>query len=282
MEASTAANGSAINNLIVSIASYFEPEKMVLRGIVILIILVVAIILTKLVSKFFRDLQSHNRISSILSTLLRKTVKWVIWIVAIVAVLQTCGLNLTPVIAGLGVSGVVLGLALQETIASFFAGLVIAVKKPFEIGDYVTIDGTGGTVRSMDMMGITLTTPDNKLITMSNKNVWGSVIINTSALDKRRVDMVVSVGYGTDLGKAKKVISDLLCSYPEVLEEPFPVVEVNALSSSSIDFIARPWVSNADYWTFYWKFQKDIVEKLNENNIEIPFNKLDVNLVKGD
>ena len=269
------------DGLVNEIVVYFNPETFIPRLIIFVAIIVMASLLTKFVRKSFKKLQSTKRISSIFGTLMRKTINSIIWVIAVICLLQDLGVNLTPVIAGLGVSGVVLGLALQETIASFFCGLIIAVKRPFEIGDYVSIGGTEGTVKTMDIMGISLTSGDNKLITMSNKNVWGSVIINTSALDKRRIDMVIPVAYNTDLEKAKSVITGLLSSYSEVLKDPEMKIEVHTLADSSINFIVRPWTANADYWTVYWRFQKEIVEAFRANGIEIPYNKLDVNLVKA-
>ena len=269
------------DGLVNKIVVYFNPETFIPRLIIFVAIIVIASLLTKFVRKSFKKLQSTKRISSIFGTLMRKTINSIIWVIAVIFLLQDLGVNLTPVIAGLGVSGVVLGLALQETIASFFCGLIIAVKRPFEIGDYVSIGGTEGTVKTMDIMGISLTSGDNKLITMSNKNVWGSVIINTSALDKRRIDMVIPVAYNTDLEKAKSVITGLLSSYSEVLKDPEMKIEVHTLADSSINFIVRPWTANADYWTGYWRFQKEIVEAFRANGIEIPYNKLDVNLVKA-
>lgn len=269
--------GGLVNEIVV----YFNPETFIPRLIIFVAIIVIASLLTKFVRKSFKNLQSTKRISSIFGTLMRKTINSIIWVIAVIFLLQDLGVNLTPVIAGLGVSGVVLGLALQETIASFFCGFIIAVKRPFEIGDYVSIGGTEGTVKTMDIMGISLTSGDNKLITMSNKNVWGSVIINTSALDKRRIDMVIPVAYDTDLEKAKGVITGLLSSYSEVLKDPEMKIEVHTLADSSINFIVRPWTANADYWTVYWRFQKEIVEAFRANGIEIPYNKLDVNLVKA-
>lgn len=262
------------------ITKYFNPERFIPRVIAFLVILAIAIALTRLVRKSFKKLQSMHKISSIFGTLMRKVLNAIIWIVAAVFILQDFGVDLTPVIAGLGISGVVLGFALQETIASFFSGFIIAVKRPFEIGDYVSIGGTEGTVKTMDIMGVSLATGDNKLITMSNKNVWGSVIINTSALDKRRIDMIVPVAYDTDLVKARDVISSVILSYPEVLKDPEAKIEVHTLADSSINFIVRPWVPNADYWTVYWRFQKEIVDAFRANGIEIPYNKLDVTLLK--
>lgn len=262
------------------ITNYFNPERFIPRVIAFIVILAIAIALTRLVRKSFKKLQSMHKISSIFGTLMRKVLNAIIWIVAAVFILQDFGVDLTPVIAGLGISGVVLGFALQETIASFFSGFIIAVKRPFEIGDYVSIGGTEGTVKTMDIMGVSLATGDNKLITMSNKNVWGSVIINTSALDKRRIDMIVPVAYDTDLEKARDVISSVILSYPEVLKDPEAKIEVHTLADSSINFIVRPWVPNADYWTVYWRFQKEIVDAFRANGIEIPYNKLDVTLLK--
>lgn len=268
------------DDFVSDITNYFDPERFIPRVIAFIVILAIAIVLTRLVRKSFKKLQSMQKISSIFGTLMRKVLNAIIWVVAGIFILQDFGVDLTPVIAGLGISGVVLGFALQETIASFFSGFIIAVKRPFEIGDYVSIGGTEGTVKTMDIMGISLATADNKLITMSNKNVWGSVIINSSALDKRRIDMVVSVAYDTDLDKARKVITDLLSSYTEVLKDPETKIEVHTLGESSINFIVRPWTANADYWTVYWRFQKEIVEAFRANGIEIPYNKLDVNLIK--
>lgn len=262
------------------ITNYFNPERFIPRVIAFLVILAIAIALTRLVRKSFKKLQSMHKISSIFGTLMRKVLNAIIWVVAAVFILQDFGVDLTPVIAGLGISGVVLGFALQETIASFFSGFIIAVKRPFEIGDYVSIGGTEGTVKTMDIMGVSLATGDNKLITMSNKNVWGSVIINSSALDKRRIDMIVPVAYDTDLVKAKDVISSVILSYPEVLKDPEAKIEVHTLADSSINFIVRPWVANADYWAVYWRFQKEIVDAFRANGIEIPYNKLDVTLLK--
>ena len=135
MEETVTINPEEAKGLLENIVAYFDPEKMLLRLIVAAIIIVVAMIATKIVSKFFKNLLNHNKISSIFATLMRKTIKAIIWAIAAIAILQDFGINLTPVIAGLGISGVVLGLALQETIAIFFSGLIIAVKKPYEIGD---------------------------------------------------------------------------------------------------------------------------------------------------
>ena len=131
----------------------------------------------------------------------------------------------------------------------------------------------------MDAVSITLKTGDKKKITMANKLVLDGAIVNVSASETRRLDMTVSVAYGSDLDQVKEVVSSLLSSYSDVLDEPAPVIEVSKLNNSSVDFIVRPWVRNSDYWVVNWRFQKDIYDRLNKAHIEIPYNKLDVNLI---
>ena len=192
------------------------------------------------------------------------------------------GVDLTPVLAGLGITGVVLGFALQESIASLFSGIMIAINNPFRVGDWVDIGDVSGTVTSMDIMCVTLTSGDNKKITMNNKNVWGSTIVNYSYIDKRRLDMTVSVDYSTDTDKAKNIIRALIMSYPEILPDPAPVVEVNNYGASSIDIIVRPYVLPSDYWKVYWRFNAEVLKTLRANGMDMPFNQLIVHLDSGD
>jgi len=210
-----------------------------------------------------------------------KVIKVLGWIFAILVILQIWGINLAPVIAGLGVTGIVLGFALQESISSFFSGFMLVLNNPFGLGDYVDIGSVSGTVTGMDMLSVTLVTPDNKRITMSNKIVWGDTIVNYSAMDKRRIDMVVAVDYNSNIELAREVIRDLITSYPDVIKEPAPVVEVGELAGSSINLVVRPWVGNSDFWKVKWRFQKDVVETLDKAGIEIPYNKLDINVLSN-
>lgn len=241
--------------------------------------IIIAKILLRVIKKVLTKVeQKYEKFTPLMLGFLIKLIQVLIWILAILVVLGFWGINLTPVIAGLGVTGVVLGFALQESISSIFSGMMLAINQPFGIGDYVDIGSTSGTVKAMDIMSVTLRTPDNKKITMSNKIVWSQVIVNYSDLDKRRLDMTAGVAYGTNLDSAKSVIKSVLDSYPEVLKDPEPVIEVSNLADSEVTFIVRPWVSPSDYWNVNWRFQKDIYNAFEKAGIEIPYNKLDVNV----
>lgn len=272
----------AIDWMDVFYSSLSMLERIGVNLIVSAIIFFVAKIAVSVVKRLLNKAEGrHVKFTPLMSGFVFKLLKVLIWIFAILFILAVWGIDLTPVVAGLGVTGVVLGFALQESISSIFSGMMLAINQPFELGDYVDIGSTSGTVRAMDIMSVTLTTPDNRKITMSNKIVWSQVITNYSSMDKRRLDMNAGVAYGTDLNKAKQVIKDVIDSYPEVLKDPAPVIEVSELADSEITFIVRPWVAPSDYWPVKWRFQKDIYDALERAGIEIPYNKLDV-YVKQD
>ena len=225
-----------------------------------------------------KTLNRCNKIG-LLGTFLRKMMRWLCFAFIAIWFVNHLGIDMKPVLAGIGVTGVVLGFALQETIGNFFSGLMIIINRPFNIGDYIESGSFGGTVTDMDMNRVELLTPDNKRITMSNKLVWGNPVVNYSAMDKRRVDMTATASYDSDIAKTKQVLSDLIASYPEVLPAPAPTIEVGALEDSAITFIVRPWVKPSDYWTVKWRFQAQVCDTLAKAGIEVPYNQLDVHII---
>ncbi len=227
-----------------------------------------------------RALTKSKKFNALITRFILQLVNIIGWIFLLIAFLQHLGLDMGPVLAGLGISGIILGLAFQETIGNLLSGVMIVINSPFSIGDYIDSGSFSGTVKDMDMICVILATPDNKKITMSNKLVWGSPIINYSNVESRGVTMEVRVPYGSDLEKVKKVISSVLDSYDEVLPDPAPLIEVNTLSKSSIDFFVRPWTTPADYWTVFWRFQGDIGVRLAEAGIKIPFEQFDLHIAE--
>ncbi len=251
--------------------------------IIAILIVVVGKLCIVFVRKVFKRIFARSKkINELMAKFLLKVISGLGWIVVGLVLLDHMGINLAPVLAGLGVTSVILGFAFQESIGNLLSGVMIVINAPFRIGDYVDVGSLSGTVSNMDLMCVTLSTPDNKRITLSNKLVWSNAIVNYSYTVNRRVDMIVSVAYGSDLALVKTLIRNLLTSYPEVLEDPSPIVEVNTLSNSSIDVLARPWVVPENYWKIYWRFQGEISQVLANAGIQIPFPQLDVHLYDID
>ena len=245
----------------------------------ILLILIVGKILIAFLKKWIeKSLKKSKKINELMQKLILKIVASVAWIFLIVIILGQMGVSLAPIIAGLGVTGFILGFAFQETLGNLLAGVMLALNSPFRIGDYVEIGSLSGSVKDMDMMSVTLATPDNKRITMANKLVWGTAITNYSFTDRRRVELGVSIAYDSDVSKAKELLWDIINSYPEILSDPKPVIAVNKLNDSSVDLVVRPWTLPGDYWTVYFRFQEEVLKKFQEAGLEIPFPQVDVHM----
>ena len=261
-------------------AGFHRPKALAMVITAAIIVLVAKIIIAFIRRALVKVAVKGLRFTPMMASLVSRIIAVLVWIVAAIAVLDVFGIDLTPVLAGLGITGVVLGFALQESISSLFSGIMIAINNPFRVGDWVDIGDISGTVDSIDLMCVTLSSADNKKITMNNTNVWGSTIVNYSFIDRRRLDMVVTVRYSDDLEKAKEAIRGLLASYPEILRDPAPLVEVGSYGDSSISIYVRPWVKPSDYWPVYWRFNADILRTLQANGVDMPFNQLDVHLIK--
>ena len=273
---------AAVEEISNGLNSSFHIPKIFVTVAIAILILLVARILCYIIKRTLKKIANRGlKFTMIMAQLVSKFCSALIWIIAIVAVLGIFGIDLTPVLAGLGITGVVLGFALQESISSLFSGVMIAINNPFRVGDWVDIGDISGTVVAMDLMCVTLSAGDNKKITMNNKNVWGNTIINYSYIDKRRLDMTVTVRYSDDLEKAKDTIRDLIAGYPEILKDPVPLVEIGSYNDSSISIYVRPWVSPSDYWKVYWRFNAEILKTLQANGIDMPFNQLDVHIINN-
>ena len=273
---------AAVEEISNGLNSSFHIPRIVVTIAIAVLIIIIAKILCYIIKRTLKKIANRGlKFTMIMAQLVSKLCSALIWIIAIVAVLGIFGIDLTPVLAGLGITGVVLGFALQESISSLFSGVMIAINNPFRVGDWVDIGDISGTVVAMDLMCVTLSAGDNKKITMNNKNVWGNTIINYSYIDKRRLDMTVTVRYSDDLEKAKDTIRDLIAGYPESLKDPAPLVEIGSYTDSSISIYVRPWVSPSDYWKVYWRFNAEILKTLQANGIDMPFNQLDVHIINN-
>ena len=231
-----------------------------------------------LVAAADKALGRSKRVDALLRTFVCSVVSKCGWVILIVIALGRLGVDVGPLVASLGVTGVVLGFAFKESLGSFAAGLMIALNHPFKVGDYVTVAGVEGAVVELNMMATVLSTADNKKVTVPNNAVWGRAITNFSALGKRRVDVQVGVAYGTDLAKAREVALQALAKVPGVLADPAPAVAVASLEDSEVVFNVRPWSTCADYWAVHSAAQVAVMEAFEKAGFDIPFPQLDVHM----
>lgn len=255
-----------------------------------LFVFLIILLATKMIAKLVRKVVSkavvtkNLKLSQLMQDFFITMSGNLVWIIGILVGLSQIGLNLTPVLTGFGIAGVIIGFALQDTLSNFAAGMMLLIYRPFDVGDFVFAGGVDGKVSHMSLVNTTIKTFDNQIIIVPNSKIWGDVIKNVTHERVRRVDMVFGIGYGDDLLKAESVLTDIVMSHPSVLRTPEPNIRVHTLNTSSVDFIVRPWVKTDDYWDVYWDVTKEVKLRFDREGISIPFPQQDVHLhmVKED
>jgi len=199
-------------------------------------------------------------------------------VIVVIAALNQLGIQTTSFIAIIGAAGLAIGLALQGSLANFAAGVLMIIFRPFKVGDYVEGAGAAGTVEEISIFTTVLKSPDNKIIIVPNAKITGDNIVNYSAKDSRRLDLVIGVSYSDDLQKVKEVLYDILKNEDRILKDPAPTIGVLELADSSVNFAVRPWVRTGDYWTLFFDLKEKIKERFDAESISIPFPQQDVHL----
>ncbi|MBV60001.1 MAG: mechanosensitive ion channel protein MscS [Nevskiales bacterium] len=197
----------------------------------------------------------------------------------IISALGQLGVDTTSAAALLGGAALAIGLALQNQLSSFAAGVMLILFRPFAKGNVVDIGGQMGIVEEIKITSTILKTFDNQLVWLPNSSVWGNKITNFSALPTRRVDLTIGIGYGSDLKKAKELLVAMLKDEPRILDDPAPSVVVSNLGDNSVDFAVRGWAASADWWATRCDLVERIKLSFDEHDIEIPFPQRTVHLV---
>lgn len=199
----------------------------------------------------------------------------------IITALSVLGVDMTAAAAILGGMALAVGLSLQGQLSSLAAGIMLAVMRPFRVGDFVDAGGTSGVVEGIGILATTFRSGNNQTIIVPNANVWSGSITNYSDRPTRRIDLTIGVSYDADLRQTREVLEAVIAADERVLKDPAPLVAVKELGASSVDFVVRPWVKNADYWTVLFALTEQIKIKLDDADIGIPYPQMDVHLQKA-
>jgi small-conductance mechanosensitive channel len=191
--------------------------------------------------------------------------------IGLIAALQTFGFDTASLIAVVGAAGLAIALALQDTLKAVAAGVIIAIFRPYRIGDQVRIAGQDGTVADITPFTTVLNTVDNREITVTNDKAWGDVIVNSSARSLRRIDQLFSISYDDDIDQAIGIIRDVLKDDPRVRSDPPPWIKVESLAASSVDIRARAWCASSDWLDLRGDTLKRVKQAFDKAGITIPY-----------
>ncbi len=245
--------------------------------IAILIMIVSFIIINIVTKKIYKGLQKKNR-DETLSRVGTQVARVVLKVLVLVCLIGYVGIETASISAVIASIGVGISLAVQGTLSNFAGGIIIIIMRPFKIGDFITSNGESGTVEDIKLFYTHIVTPDNKAVVIPNGSLANNVIVNASAKDTRRVDVVAQVAYGSDVAKVKALLKGVCDANELIRQDPAPFVELNNMGESSLDFTVRAWCNGGDYWTVYFALLDEIKKALDENGIEIPFRQLDVHM----
>ncbi|WP_086984458.1 mechanosensitive ion channel domain-containing protein [Vibrio aphrogenes] len=257
-----------------------NSPNMVFNVFMFMLIMVIARVLSKIVLHILsRAVKApHLKLSNLMQQFILSMSVKLIFCVALLIALAQVGLDLTPVIAGLGVAGIIIGFALQDTLSNFASGMMLLIYRPFDEGDWINAAGVEGTVSDVSLVNTTIRTFDNEVLIVPNSKIWMEVIINRTYEKVRRVDMVFGIGYNDSIPEAEKIFAEILAADERVLKTPAPIIKVNTLGESSVDFIVRPWVRTEDYVDVMRDCTREVKMRFDAAGINIPYPQRDVHL----
>ena len=253
-----------------------------LKLVAALLILVVGRIVAKGIRSLIRKALSKWNVDVTLVKFIATLSYFSIMAFVIVAALAQIGVQTASFVAIVGAAAFAVGLALQGSLANFASGVLIILFKPFKAGDYVEGGGVAGTVEEVSIFTTVLRSPDNRVIIVPNGKIMADNIVNYSAREIRRVDLVAGVSYSDDIDKVRKVLEIILDEDERVLKDPAPTIGVLELADSSVDFAVRPWVRSSDYWGVFFDLQEKIKKRFDAEGISIPFPQQDVHLHQAE
>lgn len=253
---------------------------LLLNLLIFITVLLVFRILARVTRRLVRAAIERSRIamSNLLKNMFVSLSGGSVMAIGILIALAFIGISVTPMLAGLGVAGFIIGFALQDSLRNFAAGAMILIYRPYDVNDFVEITGASGLVKAMNLVTTTIVTFDNQTLVVPNQKIWGDVIKNVTAQKQRRVDLQFRIGYDDDVELAERILSEIVTAHAKVLKDPEPVIRLHSLGDSSVNFIVRPWTKSDDYWDVYWDITREVKLRFDREGISIPLPQQDVHV----
>lgn len=229
-------------------------------------------LLARISRSLVRKIFSRGKMKSATAGLFLSNLAYIlVLVVSVSAALSRFGIETGSIVAILGAAGLAVGLSLQGSLSNFASGICLVWMDYFKVGDYIEGAGTGGTVTEVGLFSTVLATIDNREVIIPNSKLTADNVVNYSKNDTRRIDLVVSVSYSSDVGHVKRVLLEVMKENPMVLKSPEPFAGLLSFGDSAVDIAVRPWVKNKDYWACRFALLERIKERFDADGIEIPF-----------
>lgn len=230
------------------------------------------------IRKMTDKVTSIQKMDTTLRGFMKNALDVFLYILLIFIIINIVGTKTFSIAALIGSAGLAIGLAVKDNLANFAGGVMLLFNKPFKVGDYIEAQSNAGTVREIGILYTMMTTSDNKTIYLPNGPLSTGSIINISTQSTRRVEIVVSLEYGTDVEVAKSLLLNIAKSHSKVLKSPEPFARMTSMNEHSIDFKLRVWVNKSDFWPVTFDLNEEIYKQINEKGLVIPFKQMTVHI----
>ncbi|MBI3881312.1 MAG: mechanosensitive ion channel [Verrucomicrobia bacterium] len=271
MDAKTIENTT---QLLINLAITYGP-----KALVGLTFLVAGILVARWVGNAVMKMLQKRELEPPVRLLMVRVVRLLVVLLFMLMAMQNLGIELLPLLAGLGVAGVGIGLALQGVLQNIVAGLTIIFTKPFRVGEYLELLGVQGEVTQIELFSTTLVHADKSRIVIPNRKIVGEILHNYGRI--RQLELLVGVAYDTDLNAALTAVRQVVEANVRVLKDFPPVIGVSTLADSSINLSVRPWVKVPDYGPAGAEINQAIVDRFRAANISIPFPQREIRILSG-
>ena len=244
-----------------------------------LLVLILGWWIVKLINKGVYRILMLRRIDITVVKFFTRLLNAILMAIVFIAALSKLGVETASLVAVLGALGLAVGLSLKGSISNLASGILLIVFRPFRVGDYVEISGMSGTVDEIQILFTRLITTGNQHVIVPNDRFTSNVLTNFSVESKRRNDLVFGIGYEDNIDHAKAVILEVVNANDKILQDPVPVIVVQALADSSVNILLRYWNLHVDHFTVQWSLQETIKKRFDQEGISIPFPQRDVHMI---
>ena len=247
-----------------------------LRVILVLVLFWLGKVVITRLKKIFNGILLRRNIEGVAVSLLDSVFTSILYIALFLFLAGVLGVKSVSFAAVLASMGLAVGMALSGQLQNLAGGVIIIVTKPFKLGDFISAQGTDGTVKAVRLFHTEVLTPDNKVVFIPNSTLSSSLVTNFSHEELRRVEWTIGIEYDEDYQRVRQVILALLQQDQRILTTPEPVIVLHKLNDSSVDILVRAWVASGDLWPVFWDFNERVYADFNAKGIGFPFPQLTV------
>lgn len=257
----------------------FFNNPLISKIFMALIILVAGILINRILLSVLQKWLEKSRMEKAAYSLVLSLSKVAIYLLIGLSAASALGIDVTGIVALASVLTLALSLALQNMVSNILGGFTILYTAPFHSGDYVEIAGQGGTVKEINMTYTMLATPDNKLISIPNSSVVAAQIVNYSAMETRRVEIIANASYDAPVDQVIQALLEA-GAVDGVLADPAPFAALRAYEESSVSYVLRLWTKNEDYWDVHFAANKRVKDIFDRQGIQMTYPHINVHLDK--